>query len=933
MPTAKTTVLKGDFTGSYEGSSYEQHPPTQGGEEGSHRMGSGPGHNVTRRQNLAPPDNVLNSAACAVCGDRASGNFFGATVCLPCKSFFIRCTKDGEPAVQKQCNGCCDVSKELRNRCQFCRFQRCLLIGMTRKEKPMVVHAAEGQELCRVCGDLANGVHFGIFTCEGCKKFFRRGLKEHKSYVCRGAHDCQLNPRNRNNCRACRFWKCAAVGMSRDAIKMGRPRKTFFQSKTDEDQAGLPPSYFHHKQSNTTPPTQLTALLDNKTPQRSLNRSPHRRSPTDEVRYPVCVPHLQLHPEKPISFYQWATRSESCSAGLLGSEPPCVASEDVGRSQSLPNVQTMPMIVPLGSVQSASHFSAQIGENRTFTSSNPYSSLFRSSAPAVTQLQPLPVSLRLNTDASTHSVKKYKGSKPPAPDAPDHFVSTRLCDQTSWAPPASRDFHAERLSLMSSVNDRVVRGRDIDGALDLSVRTNVAPSRKNGVCPPSYNGESPRVYSMQPCSQEDVVSLLRATTTTERVVSEQGAFDDVERGIKISRMDSDSVHDENTRSSGGPGWTVSHRPITEATRQFVAHSDGPEDLSATDKLPQGSALRQNYRLCENVSETGNVSLSSLSSMHINSPCQSYYQWTSTKDKKDLFEASSWKVPTTLVPSLHPEMSASISLNSGLGINRASSETLRTEECTEINYFDSMRKLSRDVLMSEHKTITLNNQNAQYTSEHFPSIPQHCPGSLRQEKVIPSDNCHSIPSEHSQQLRYQLRGEKQSTITPRNNAPFVKEDEIRALNDIADIMHAVIETSERQKTTLNPQETPTHSTIQIPEELTQTKLGFNLVKLREYWDKTLKLLNVPAPVDGDFEIPDIFRFIAKEDVTSYEEIKKITSKKLDVDSNRPDGLWLCREEEQNWKCLQTHMPRNVRGENRFPFALPGVAPIDRDMTVD
>lgn len=36
-------------------------------------------------------------------------------------------------------------------------------------EKPMVVHAAEGQELCRVCGDLANGVHFGIFTCEGCK--------------------------------------------------------------------------------------------------------------------------------------------------------------------------------------------------------------------------------------------------------------------------------------------------------------------------------------------------------------------------------------------------------------------------------------------------------------------------------------------------------------------------------------------------------------------------------------------------------------------------------------------------------------------------------------------------------------------------------------------------------------------------------------------
>ncbi|KAK7504285.1 hypothetical protein BaRGS_00004589, partial [Batillaria attramentaria] len=148
-------------------------------------------------------------------------------------SFFIRCTKDGEPTLQRQCIGQCDVSKQLRNRCQYCRFQRCLLIGMSRKEKPVVVHAGAGQELCRVCGDLANGVHFGVFTCEGCKKFFRRGLKEHTSYVCRGCKNCQLNPRNRNNCRYCRFEKCLTVGMSRDAIKMGRPRKIFLQSNTN----------------------------------------------------------------------------------------------------------------------------------------------------------------------------------------------------------------------------------------------------------------------------------------------------------------------------------------------------------------------------------------------------------------------------------------------------------------------------------------------------------------------------------------------------------------------------------------------------------------------------------------------------------------------------------------------------------------------------
>ena len=28
------------------------------------------------------------------------------------------------------------------------------------------------KEYCRVCGDLASGVHFGVFSCEGCKVRF-----------------------------------------------------------------------------------------------------------------------------------------------------------------------------------------------------------------------------------------------------------------------------------------------------------------------------------------------------------------------------------------------------------------------------------------------------------------------------------------------------------------------------------------------------------------------------------------------------------------------------------------------------------------------------------------------------------------------------------------------------------------------------------------
>lgn len=36
-------------------------------------------------------------------------------------------------------------------------------------ERPERIEPHEGQELCRVCSDIANGVHFGVTTCEGCK--------------------------------------------------------------------------------------------------------------------------------------------------------------------------------------------------------------------------------------------------------------------------------------------------------------------------------------------------------------------------------------------------------------------------------------------------------------------------------------------------------------------------------------------------------------------------------------------------------------------------------------------------------------------------------------------------------------------------------------------------------------------------------------------
>lgn len=70
---------------------------------------------------------------CHVCGDRASGRHYGVASCEGCKSFFkrsIRCH------VQYSCRfnyQACPINVKTRSRCQYCRLQKCLRVGM-RKE-------------------------------------------------------------------------------------------------------------------------------------------------------------------------------------------------------------------------------------------------------------------------------------------------------------------------------------------------------------------------------------------------------------------------------------------------------------------------------------------------------------------------------------------------------------------------------------------------------------------------------------------------------------------------------------------------------------------------------------------------------------------------------------------------------------------------------
>merc|ERR1712223_894167 len=84
---------------------------------------------------------------------------------------------------------------------------------------------------CPICGDKAYGLHYGIYTCEACKNFFKRSVAfdAAKSYVCKFNNSCNVNitevdgvkmkgPR----CQACRYQACLDAGMYHSGIQRTR---------------------------------------------------------------------------------------------------------------------------------------------------------------------------------------------------------------------------------------------------------------------------------------------------------------------------------------------------------------------------------------------------------------------------------------------------------------------------------------------------------------------------------------------------------------------------------------------------------------------------------------------------------------------------------------------------------------------------------------
>ncbi|CAL8384761.1 unnamed protein product, partial [Gadus morhua 'NCC'] len=80
------------------------------------------------------------------------------------------------------------------------------------------------KHICAICGDRSSGKHYGVYSCEGCKGFFKRTVRKDLTYTCRDNKDCIIDKRQRNRCQYCRYQKCLAMGMKREAVQEERQR-------------------------------------------------------------------------------------------------------------------------------------------------------------------------------------------------------------------------------------------------------------------------------------------------------------------------------------------------------------------------------------------------------------------------------------------------------------------------------------------------------------------------------------------------------------------------------------------------------------------------------------------------------------------------------------------------------------------------------------
>ncbi|KAM7369471.1 hypothetical protein PAMP_013738 [Pampus punctatissimus] len=101
-------------------------PPPQDDDMGSVML---PGTSTGPFFRMEYRHDVVVEELCPVCGDKVSGYHYGLLTCESCKGFFKRTVQNNKKYICAE-NQECRIDKTQRKRCPFCRFQKCLHVGM-----------------------------------------------------------------------------------------------------------------------------------------------------------------------------------------------------------------------------------------------------------------------------------------------------------------------------------------------------------------------------------------------------------------------------------------------------------------------------------------------------------------------------------------------------------------------------------------------------------------------------------------------------------------------------------------------------------------------------------------------------------------------------------------------------------------------------------
>ncbi|XP_015281652.1 PREDICTED: estrogen receptor [Gekko japonicus] len=109
-------------------------------------------------------------------------------------------------------------------------------MACTSEKGSLSMESAKETRFCAVCNDYASGYHYGVWSCEGCKAFFKRSIQGHNDYMCPATNQCTIDKNRRKSCQACRLRKCYEVGMMKGGIRKDRRGSRMLKHKRQRDE-------------------------------------------------------------------------------------------------------------------------------------------------------------------------------------------------------------------------------------------------------------------------------------------------------------------------------------------------------------------------------------------------------------------------------------------------------------------------------------------------------------------------------------------------------------------------------------------------------------------------------------------------------------------------------------------------------------------------